>query len=82
MGYKIEQKGDKFELLEGVGEKPLKLGTYDTLPEAEHSKKQWQARDEVEEKAQDFIDELIQEYCPLLDDDEVKLIVKDAAKGC
>lgn len=79
MGYAIQEIGGKFEVVE-QDFKPLVMDRYDTLKEAEHAVKQWEARDKLQDIITDFIDEQIDNFSTTLDESEIMAMIKESAK--
>jgi len=65
----------KYVLIE-TGFKPMKLGEYPSKSHAETSKAEWIARDELQGKISDFIDEMLEEFENRLEDDEIRAMIK------
>jgi len=74
-----EQYGDikiEYVLIE-TGFKPMTLGKYPTKLQAEKSKAEWIARDELQDKISDFIDEMLEEFENRLEDNEIRAMIKE-----
>ena len=79
--YIIEEQttdtGFKYVLIE-TGFKPTKLGEYPSKSQAENSKTEWIARDDLQEKVSNFLDEILIEFKGKLEDKEIREIIHEA----
>ncbi len=79
--YIIEEQttdtGFKYVLIE-TGFKPTTLGVYPSKSQAEKSKAEWIARDDLTEKISDFTDEMIEEFGKRLSDKEIRQMIHES----
>ncbi len=59
-----------------AGYRPMNIGYYATRELAEKSKAEWIARDELQEKINDFVDEMLEEFEGQLEDEEIRTMIK------
>jgi len=80
--YQIVERDGGYDLLEHYRPEVegVKLGHYNTKAEAETSLAKWRVRDAVQDKIEDFIDELIADYGETLDGDEIRSMIAEQAK--
>lgn len=81
--YKIKEcptapDGQQFAVYETFGGNELVLEHKPTRLEAEKAVKEWETRDLITEKAEDFIQEMLDDYGSILDCDEIRSCIKEA----
>jgi len=80
--YQIVERDGGYDLLERFRPEvePIKLGHYDTKPEAETSLAKWKVRDKIIDRIDIFIDSNIAEFGEILDGDEIRQMISEHAK--
>ena len=78
--YIIERQttetGFQYALVE-TGFKPMTLGIYTSKLRAKESRAEWVARDDLQEKINDFFSEMLEKFSDRLDGAEIEKIIKE-----